>query len=78
MLTLISEIPLRDGGQLSYYSIPARGGESCVRLEGDGFGVFLIPLPSLRGALAWASRRALRQIDILPDGRIRFCPGENG
>ena len=76
-LTLICTVPTREGLEVSYYAIPAAGGDSCLRLTGWQ-AMAEVKLSALRGAMAWLQRRAGRQVDVLADGRIRFQPGEAG
>ena len=70
--TLICTVPLRDGRQTKYYSIPAKGGEACIRWEGIAPISAWAGHPRMRGLVQWASRKAGRQVDVLADGRIRF------
>lgn len=74
---LISQHTTRDGLRMAYYAIPAKGGDSCLRLTGWQ-AMAEVKLSALRGAMAWLQRRADRQVDILQDGSIRFQPGEAG
>jgi hypothetical protein len=74
---LISQHTTREGLTLSYYAVPARGGDSCVRVSGCQ-AMAEVDQPALRGAMAWVQRRAGRQIDVLQSGRIVLQPGEAG
>ena len=74
---LISEHTTREGLRMSYYAVPARGGDSCVRVSGCQ-AMAEVDQPALRGAMAWVQRGAGRQIDILQSGRIVLQPGEAG
>lgn len=74
---LISQHTTREGLTLSYYAIPSKGGDSCIRVSGCQ-AMAEVSMPALRGAMAWLERRAGRQVDILQSGRIVFQPGEAG
>jgi len=74
--TLISQHTTREGEWIQYYALPAKGGDSCIRVDGEAMAE--VDQPALRGAMAWLERRAGRQVDILADGSIRFQPGEAG
>jgi hypothetical protein len=76
-LTLICTVPTREGQLVSYYAVPAPGGDSCIRLTGWQ-AMAEVRMAALRGAMAWLQRRAGRQADVLADGSIRFQPGEAG
>ena len=73
---LISQHTTREGEWIQYYALPAKGGDSCVRVSVAGMAE--VDQPALRGAMAWLMRRAGRQVDILAGGRIVFQPGEAG
>jgi len=74
---LISQHTTREGQLLTYYAVPAAGGDSCLRLTGWQ-AMAEVRMAALRGAMAWLQRRAGRQADVLADGSIRFQPGEAG
>ena len=69
-LTLLCKVPLRSGGEMAYYAIPARDGESCIRWGGVAPISAWASHPSMRGLLQWASRKAGRQVDVNSDGSI--------